>query len=281
MTDIKKFNKPNFFILGAAKSGTTSLYHFLDQHPKIFMSKEKEPTFFCEDFQVVRNPIHYFELYDNVTDHKAIGEASHGYFSDPKSPRLLKALFPDAKFIITLRNPAERAFSLYQHMRRFRFEKISSFEKALENEESRFHSKDFKRNNGQYFYNFMYYRSGLYGEQIQRYFSLFEREQFHIITLNDIRNNFDSTIKGIWDFLEVEPMKHIEPEVFNKGYTVKYYFLDRLINNKFTKNTPFEKLGHLTRGKTKKLKSSTRDELMSKYTDDQEKLYNLIGIKFT
>lgn len=88
---------PNFFILGAAKSGTTSLHFYLKQHPEIFLSPEKEPTFFCEGFQVVKNPIDYFQLFDSVGDEKVIGEASHVYLSNPSTARVLAALFPKAK----------------------------------------------------------------------------------------------------------------------------------------------------------------------------------------
>lgn len=281
MKKIKPFNSPNFFILGAAKSGTTSLYHYLKQHPLVYMSSEKEPTFFCEDFQVVKNPIKYFELYDNVTQERLIGEASHGYLTDPKVPRLLKTLFPDAKFIITLRNPADRAYSLYQHMRRYRFEKIGTFEKALLEEEKRYISKHFKSNNPQYFYNYLYYKSGLYGEQIERYFSLFDRNQFHILTLSDIKGNFKETMDKIWTFLELEPITDLSPEIHNKGYVTSSHYLDKLLNNRIVSQFGVqEKLGTLTRSNLKKIDPKTKKELMMKFELDQKLLYRLTGIRF-
>ena len=77
--------KPNLFILGAAKSGTTTLWSSLRQHPDIFLSRPKEPAFFCETFQKVQNPIHYFELFDRAGTASLVGEASHAYLSDPKA----------------------------------------------------------------------------------------------------------------------------------------------------------------------------------------------------
>ena len=82
-------NKPNFFILGAGKSGTTSLYYHLKEHPDIFLTDVKEPTFFCEGFQVVKNPIKYFELYDSVSTENIIGQASHAYMSKPTNAQVI------------------------------------------------------------------------------------------------------------------------------------------------------------------------------------------------
>ena len=83
-------NKPTFFILGAGKSGTSSLYWYLFQHTEIFMCPVKEPTFFCESFQVVSNPIEYFRLFDVAATHRAIGEASHVYLTNPATADILK-----------------------------------------------------------------------------------------------------------------------------------------------------------------------------------------------
>ncbi len=251
-------NKPNFFILGSAKSGTTSLYYYLKQHPSIFLSEIKEPTFFCENFQVIKNPITYFELFDNVTNEKCIGEASHTYMSDPKSPKILKTLFPNAKFILILRNPAERAYSLYNHMRRHGFEKVSSFRKALNIEDKRFSSAKFKDNNPQSFWNFMYFHSGLYGEQLERYFSLFNKKQFYILTLDELSKNFDNKIKEIFEFLDVDKTYKIEPIIYNKGYK-KRFFYKKII---------------------KPLEPDIKIELMKKYQEDQKLLFNLCGINF-
>ena len=196
-------NKPNFFILGAAKCGTTSLYYSLKQHPSIFMSAVKEPSFFCEGSQRVRNPIKYFELFDSAGGETVIGEASHAYLTDPSSARVLKGLFPDARFVVILRNPADRAFSLYHHMRRHGHEWITTFEKALQAEEQRFSSPRFKENCGQHLYNFLYFRSGLYGEQLRRYFSLFNREQFHILAFESLVADPANTMRAILEFLNV------------------------------------------------------------------------------
>src|ERR687894_3261543 len=112
---------PNFFIIGAQKAGTTSLYYYLKQHPQIYMSPRKEPHFFKGMHSELRKsgrglpPVtdlgDYQALFRGVTDEKAIGEASASYLYSPKAPALIKSSIPDAKLIAVLRNPADRAYS--------------------------------------------------------------------------------------------------------------------------------------------------------------------------
>ncbi len=157
--------KPNLFILGAGKCGTTSLYHLLERHPEIKASEIKEPSFFCSYFQVIQNPIVYFHLFDPPRKYRL--DASHVYFSNPETPQVLFDLFPDARFILSLRHPKARAHSLYQHMRRARhadgrpLELVETFQDALALEAERFHSDSFFSTCRHYFWNFMYMRSSL------------------------------------------------------------------------------------------------------------------------
>ena len=116
---------PNFIVIGAAKCGTTSLVHYLAQHPQVFMSAEKEPRFFAPEFftKYISGPIRkgtirnemevkeYEGLFDDVTTEKAIGEASTEYIFFPETPKRIKKLLPDVKLIAILRNPSDRAFS--------------------------------------------------------------------------------------------------------------------------------------------------------------------------
>ena len=111
---------PNFFIVGAPRSGTTSLYEYLKEVPEVFMSPVKEPNFFnlsVENDLFLSKPIRekkkYLDLFKNVKDEKAIGEASPTYLWDPKTPKLIHEIIPDAKIIISLRDPVERTFSHY------------------------------------------------------------------------------------------------------------------------------------------------------------------------
>ena len=163
---------PNFFIAGAAKSGTTSLWRYLLQHPDIFMPSDimyKEPAYFS-DIKGMKDLNEYLSLFKNVTTEKMIGEASAAYLTSPESPERIREVVPDAKFIIMLRNPIDRAYSLYNWMACNGYEPIEIFEQALEIEETnRYENESFKNSNPEYYYNYLYFHSGLYSDQIKRF----------------------------------------------------------------------------------------------------------------
>ena len=111
---------PNFFIVGAPRSGTTFLYHYLNQISGIFMCPVKEPNYFAASInpkrkliKPIRSKEKYLKLFENVENETAIGEASPTYLWDPQAPKLIHEKIPNAKFIFILRNPIERAFSHY------------------------------------------------------------------------------------------------------------------------------------------------------------------------
>ena len=108
---------PTFFIVGAPKSGTTLLYNYLKQHPKVFLPSRKEPHFFSQSYHNFRlaPPVStkdaYLEIFKNTENFKAIGEASTNYLSDPETAYLIKNQLPNSKIIISIRNPIDRSFS--------------------------------------------------------------------------------------------------------------------------------------------------------------------------
>lgn len=284
--DVKnRANMPNFFILGAGKCGTTSLYHYLGHHPDIYMSPVKEPCFFCKEFQVVKSPIDYARLFDAAEKEPLIGEASHVYFTSPASAQTLQTFFPAARFVLILRHPADRAYSLYHHMRRYGYETIGTFEKALKAEEKRFNSVFFRKHCNQYIYNFFYFRSGLFGEQMERYFALFDRSRFHIVTLAQLNKAPVATIQGIYDFLNVRKDHAPEMEVFNKGETSRWPLLQNLINLKLRRPSWLRRIGmdfarkyNLT--EIPPMNPETRRQLCARYQSDLAKLHDLTGIGF-
>ena len=121
---------PNFLIIGAAKGGTTSLYHYLNQHPQVYMSPMKEPRFFALENEKLnfQNPdkainktsvtslSEYYKLFDGVTNETAIGEASPLYMYSTKAVERIAHYVPTAKLIAILRNPVDRAYSCYKHL---------------------------------------------------------------------------------------------------------------------------------------------------------------------
>jgi Sulfotransferase family len=169
---------PNFLIIGAAKSGTTSLYHYLNQHPQIYMSPEKEPEFFALegrklDFdgpdgkEVINRRIQrnrptnieeYRALFEGVSGETAIGEASPWYLYSVQAPSRISYYIPGVKLIAVLRNPVERAYSLFLYLRLRGQEPLSDFSQALQAEEVR------KRDNWEWWW---YYKDvGFYHAQL-------------------------------------------------------------------------------------------------------------------
>ncbi|PZD73251.1 hypothetical protein C1752_02324 [Acaryochloris thomasi RCC1774] len=200
---------PNFIIIGPAKCGTTSLCHYLGQHPEIYISPAKEPRFFAPEFyatppnSLVRKGARrkqmglqeYKSLFRGVTTEKAIGEASTEYMFFPKSPNRIKELIPQAKLITVLRNPCDRAFSAYCYQRRDGAENLT-FKEALEEEEKR--SKEDWRP------GWRYKEAGFYYEQISRYSELFSPQQLKIFLYEELNQNPLDTLKNIFKFLEVD-----------------------------------------------------------------------------
>lgn len=202
------FGTPNLFLLGAAKCGTTSLYNVLSRHPKIHVSHIKEPSFFCSYFQNVSNPVIYCSLFDENRPWRV--DASTMYLTNPETPEVLSRLFPKARFIIMLRDPAKRAHALYRWMRRYNhvdgnpYEPIDCFTEALHVENDRFHSPMFWRGCRMYPWNFFYWRSSLYYEQIERYLRVFHRDQFLVLTLADFAADPGNSCQMISDFLGID-----------------------------------------------------------------------------
>jgi hypothetical protein len=208
---------PNFFILGSGKCGTTSLYHALKQHPEIHLSIPKEPTFFSRQPLVVKTAVEYFNLFPFSPGKKLYGEASHANFSSPESAPILRQLFPDAKFLLILRNPINRTYSLYQHMLRWGHEPLKTIEQALEEEDDRFHDGRFREHSSAQFWNYMYVRSSRYDLQLERYLKLFPREQFFVLTLGEWKSNPNKWLQKIFRFLDVNAEIQVAEKPVNKA----------------------------------------------------------------
>jgi hypothetical protein len=235
---------PNFMIIGAAKSGTSSLYMYLKQHPEIYMSPVKEPHFFSFDDESKLtkgpgDPIHkaitnfdeYQALFDNVTNEKAIGEASTSYLYRPEAPKRIHAMLPDTKLIIILRNPVDRAFSAYMHVVRDKRETAKDFTEALSLEDSRI-AADWEP-----IWHFT--NVGHYYEQLERYFKLFKKDQIKIFLYDELNTNQDKLIKDAYQFLEVDPTFSPESSVrYNVTGKQKNHFFFKATNWLFTNPNP-------------------------------------------
>jgi hypothetical protein len=204
---------PNFFIIGAQKAGTTSLYHYLNQHPQVYMSPIKEPFFFDHEIdsngKVVQqhfrghnqaprfaNLEEYRALFRGANGETAIGEASPLYIYAPGTPERIKRYVPEARSIALLRNPADRAYSAFLHAVRIGVEPCTDFVQALRREDERVR-------NG-WHYIFHYRNRGLYFAQLKRYFEAFGRERIGVWLYEDLRDDPASVARSVFRFLGVD-----------------------------------------------------------------------------
>jgi len=229
---------PNFLIVGAAKAGTTSFYHWLKEHPEVFMPNIKEPSFFVHNYGI-SNGKEYLSLFRLVGKQKAIGESSTAYLCSPESPQLIHDYLGNIKIIIFLRNPEDRAYSLYSWMVMEGYENIIPFERALQEEEKRFYDQDFRFNNQQFFWDFMYTKSGFYYEQVKRYIDLFGNENVKTIVFEELINTPEKIYYDVCNFLNISndykpDFIHLNKTKVPKNIRLNYHLhsLIRKLNNK-------------------------------------------------
>jgi hypothetical protein len=235
---------PNFLIIGAAKSGTSSLYAYLEQHPEIFMSPIKEPHFFSFDSvsritsgpgdtisQAITSLDDYKHLFDNVKTEKAIGEASTSYLYRPESVKRIYELIPDVKLIAILRHPAERAFSAYMHVVRDQREVAKNFEQALAMEPMR------KQANWDPIWHFT--SVGFYYNQLDRYFRFFQKDQIKIFLYDELVNDPSSLLRNIFEFLNVDANFNVDTSIkINVSGKQKSEFIYSLSKTLFNSPNP-------------------------------------------
>ena len=189
-------NGPNFFIIGAAKCGTTSLHYYLAQHPEIFLTKVKEPHFFDNDNEYVKGYDYYLDRYYKGSEtYKIRGEATPNYLhqGEKVAGRILQDVGSDLKFVVLLRDPVQRAYSHYQHMVRNGLEQ-RDFNSALDVDKSR------SEIDGWY----TYYLDGFYYNQLQSWVETFGRERFLFLLSDELSGSPAASLSQIYDFLGVD-----------------------------------------------------------------------------
>lgn len=218
---------PNFFIVGAPRSGTTSLYRYLEQITEVFMPTTKEPNFFNPTVNLdsllskpIRDEKKYLNLFKDVKNHIAIGEASSTYLWDPKTPELIHKVSPNARIIIILRDPIERAISEYQFL-----VGLGSIKKPF---------TEFVRNANKTlnYSNRGIIETGLYYEQVKRYLDVFGSKQVKIMIFEEFAQDTFNAVKNVLEFLGIkntEP-KNVE-QVYNPVITPRGKLASILIRN--------------------------------------------------
>jgi hypothetical protein len=232
--------KPNLFIVGAQKSGTSALAGWLGQHPQVYISFPKEPGFLAfgergypykdgygndapASRYVVNSERAYLALFANATPGQAIiGEASTWYFAIPGMARRIKNYNPDAKIIVILRDPVERAYSAWCHARSDQLEPCENFSTALALEEQR----------GEVEFLLRYRRMGLYSEPLAEYQAAFPSGQLLVLFYEDLRVNPSDTWQRVCDFIGIDARQ--APDFghrYNRSGQPRHRFLHDLLRS--------------------------------------------------
>jgi hypothetical protein len=293
---MRKFCLPNFFIVGAAKAGTTSLANYLAQHPDIYIPEVKEPKYFsysdnifphngpgdaAADSKVVGDFDHYCGLFEPGAETLARGEASVDYLVFENVPRRIFDSVPDATIFIILRNPVDRAFSAYMHMVRDGRETLS-FEEAINAERDRRHT------NWEFFWR--YTEIGFYSEQLKRYLQVFGKDHVFVFFYDDFASDPINFCKTFFAILNVDTS--FRPDVSEKHNVsgrpqvkVMHTFLNRknvlksFLKPFFSRNTRKYVQNKMTGFNLRKeaMKEETRKMLLSLYSDDILELEAILG----
>ena len=288
-------NKPNFLVVGSAKSGTTSLFNYLTQHSDIYIPEVKECRFFSQlqknykglgaEFfpnSGITDERDYFELFSGH-ENKVCGEISNDYlyYYEKSIKNILKYLSNKIKIVIILRNPIDRAYSNYMHHIRDGWENIS-FEQALDDENSRI-----EENWG---WSYHYVRTGMYYYQVKAYLENFQHTKIYLFEELKSKEIF---LNKLYTFLEIRSNKELKDY---KEYNVSGYPRNKLIHNLLNKDNAIKKIikpvaySILPKDSVQKfvlnikknnlinvpMKNDTRNKLKYIFEDDISKLSNLI-----
>lgn len=204
---------PDFLVLGAQKSGTTSLYYQLVRHPRILPCFTKEVHYFTlhpgRDRSWYR--AHFPRRQELARRGAVCGEATPYYLFEPRVAAQVARVLPDARFVAVLRNPADRAYSHYQHARARGHETLA-FDEALERETERL-APELERMAREPGYvslvhqRFSYFSRGLYAEQLARWLGHFPRERFLVLPAERYYADPDAVCGRVFDFLGLPPAR--------------------------------------------------------------------------
>lgn len=243
---------PNFFLVGAEKAGTTSLYRYLASHPQVYMSPIKEPNYFAQDIQDYRfpksvrrtllqdyktyisgdmsKPVHvayvrewteYIKLFRKVDGEIAIGECSNSYLYSQVAAGKICTYLPSAKIIVSLRNPIERIFSQYLMDRRIGLTR-KRFDELLD-KELRFPGDLWSGARG-------YIEKGMYSQQLVRYYHAFPASQICVVLYDELLEDAEKVLKRVFRHLGVSEEMVPDFQVrYNTARLPRYEYLNRLL----------------------------------------------------
>ena len=254
---------PDFLIIGFVKCGTTSLYQYLIQHPDVFSAKGKEIDYFDRLYQ---RGLNWYRVGFPFKPQKSFvknilkknfltGEATPRYIEHAHALDRIKKTIPNAKFIVLLRNPIDRAFSHYNMNMTSEYEYLT-FEDALKHEEKRIHGRYEKMQRVENYYSwdhdlYGYLKHGIYVKYLKRWMDVFPREQFLILQTEEFKKNTSVVYNKALQFLNLTK------------YDLKEYPMHKKIEYK-----------------KRVMKPETRKQLNEYFKPHNEELYKFLGTNF-
>ena len=220
--------KVDALIIGAGRSGTTTLYQYLDDHEDVCFSKIKEVHYFSlEDLYKRGNS--YYENFFYPTESQKLLTADTYLFIDKQAPERIKKYNPEMKLIIMLRDPITRAYSGYQYALNNGYMKDSvSFREAIDNEKHHIQKSDIiAQNNLCNLYQSKYY------EHISYWMQFFSKDQFLILQTKDLKENRIDLLNKLADFLDISKFNTDSDQVqANKAAKTKSKVLQQFLLNR-------------------------------------------------
>ena len=271
---------PSFLILGGSRSGNTSLFAYLTEHPNIMPGSLKAFYFFQ---YFTNNKTSFYRSQFPIKRKNLITcDSTSSYFVHPLIPARVHKLLPSAKLIVILRNPVERAYSEFHYTVALGLELTENFEDVIKSELKRIEignkKPELKIETTNYNHSaFSHLRDGLYVQHLERWLKFFPNEQLLVLHTKDLSTNFDNTLAKTFEFLNLP----------------KYQIENRIEKNKIDKIRPLS--GHVRNiyknidSKTRTLfnvqnypeiKSETRKFLQDFFRPHNEKLFKMIGKRF-
>jgi len=231
-----KMRVPDFFIVGAAKSGTTSLSYYLRQHPDIFIPP-RELDFFSSDLCLSRDfqtKEQYFSYFSNVAPEILVGEKSVSYLYSRRAANEIKAICPHARIIIILRNPVDVIDSLHSHLVRIGYEDIYDLECALAEEGKRNQGVRIPKNTPRP--ALLLYRQVVkFTEQVRRYCDSFGMENVKVILYEDLKNTTSEIYRDTLTFLGMNDTWCPDFSIKNSNWNVRRRTLHRALTRMFVR----------------------------------------------
>jgi hypothetical protein len=226
--------RPDFFIVGAPKTGTTSLHQYLRQHPGIFMPELKEVKYFGTDRQPRHTPKltldEYLALFREAPPGVRVGEASVGYLRSSSAAREIAEFAPGAQAIVMLRDPVEVMHALHSELVFLGVEDLTDFGDAVAAEPDRRAGRRIPANINNP--RGLFYREAVaFAEQLERWFEALGRDRVHVIVFDDFKADTAAAVRATFRFLGVDDAFEPSLAIANPAKVARSRLIQRVLSS--------------------------------------------------